>query len=245
MFTFLQVFVTVSQRDMHQERDHPCNNSSSQSPKSLESHSVIEKSQSLHSATLPTTTHSSTIKTTISVNLPSSSTSSQTSVVATGGNQAMSSNPRIIVVKSPNSKTGLMTTILKKVEVIQPQKCANCQEFVMANGGHVCEVPWKCPFCLEKCYKSLVGLRKHVREAHGGQGQQQLEVCETCQIAFKIDGNGKSGLEIHNKEKHSGSGSSIPSSPESFHGFVTPTKEFEMASRNNYETVILNLNDIY
>ena len=68
-------------------------------------------------------------------------------------------------------------------------------------------------------------------------------VCETFQITFM---DGISGLEEHNKKEHSktspGHSPGVPSSPESFHGFVTPTKELEMSKR--FETIILNLSDI-
>jgi len=88
----------------------------------------------------------------------------------------------------------------------------------------------------KKTYKLSSGMRKHCRENHG---LGQVAVCETCQIAFV---EGISGLEEHNREKHSNLRNSVPSSPESFHGFVTPTKELEMSKR--FETIILNLSDI-
>ena len=129
----------------------------------------------------------------------------------------------------------MTTTILKKVEVIQPQKCHKCNEFV-SPGYHKCDLTslqqlWQCPHC-DKNFKILSSLRKHGREVHGSKGQ--LVICEPCVLAFKD----LRGLEMHNREKHT----SIPSSPESFHGFATPTKELEMS--RTMETVILNLNDL-
>ena len=150
-------------------------------------------------------------------------------------NLAGNSNPhRIIVVKSPTKSPPMTTTILKKVEVIQPQKCHKCNEFV-SPGYHKCDLTlqqlWQCPHC-DKNFKILSSLRKHGREVHGSKGQ--LVICEPCVLAFKD----LRGLEMHNREKHT----SIPSSPESFHGFATPTKELEMS--RTMETVILNLNDL-
>ncbi len=178
----------------------------------------------------------SPMKTTISVSLPSSPPTQASTV------QASSTSPRIIVVKSPSTKSPV-TTILKKVEVIQPQKCPHCHEFISNLKHHVCELPWKCPVLgCGKRYKLNSGLRKHCREGHG---LGQVAVCESCQITFM---DGISGLEEHNREKHSASSaatvqtSPVPSSPESFHGFVTPTKELDMAKR--FETIILNLSDI-
>lgn len=168
------------------------------------------------------------MKTTISVNL-SSKQASPSTVSPASANQS----PRIIVVKSPHKASG-MTTILKKVEVIQPQKCPHCQEFISNSAHHLCELPWKCPKC-NKPYKLSSGLRKHCREAHG---LGQVSLCESCQMVFM---DGSNGLDEHNKEKHSLS-SPIPSSPDSFHGFITPTKELEMSKR--FETIILNLSDI-
>ena len=201
------------------------------------------------------------IKTTISVNLPSISNTNSSGlttlapsmnthggVVATVGgvvginNPLTNNSPRIIVVKSPNKSPG-MTTILKKVEVIQPAKCPQCQDFISNMKHHICELPWKCPVVESGCrktYKLSSGLRKHCRESHG---LGQVAVCETCQITFM---DGISGLEEHNKKEHSktspGHSPGVPSSPESFHGFVTPTKELEMSKR--FETIILNLSDI-
>lgn len=201
---FLQVFVNASQRDAHLDKEH--------------SHLKISNSRESPLKSTP-------IKTTISVNLHSNS--SPVSTQNTSPN-----SPRIIVVKSPTNKSGNsgMTTILKKVEVIQPSKCPHCHEFISNLKTHVCELPWKCPVC-GKRYKLNSGLRKHCREGHG---LGQVAVCESCQITFM---DGITGLEEHNREKHS-----VPSSPESFHGFVTPTKELEMSKR--FETIILNLSDI-
>merc|ERR1712141_212836 len=95
---------------------------------------------------------------------------------------------------------------------------------------------WNCPHCSLneiKTFKLLSSLRKHCREVHSGF-KGQVVICEPCTLAFKD----LRGLEIHNREKHS----SIPSSPESFHGFATPTKELEMSK--TMETVILNLHDL-
>lgn len=142
------------------------------------------------------------------------------------------------------------TTILKKVEVIQPQKCYKCNDFVSPGYHHKCDLiqyqpppqqagqqqsTWNCPHCINeiKTFKLLSSLRKHCREVHSGF-KGQVVICEPCTLAFKD----LRGLEIHNREKHS----SIPSSPESFHGFATPTKELEMSK--TMETVILNLHDL-
>ena len=215
MWLFLQVFVNSAQRDTHQDKEHSPHKSSS-------------ASALLESTTTP-------IKPTISVNLTSST-----------------NNPhRIIVVKSPTKSptSPMTTTILKKVEVIQPQKCGKCNEFVSpgsttgGTGGpgyhHKCDLqpflhqPWQCPHCdVTKSFKIIASLRKHCREVHMGKGQ--VVICEACTLAFKD----LRSLEVHNREKHS----SIPSSPESFHGFATPTKELEMS--RTMETVILNLNDL-
>jgi len=216
-------------------------------------HTVTTKTNNKQTAT--------PIKTTISVNLPSISNTNSSGlttlapsmnthggVVATVGgvvginNPLTNNSPRIIVVKSPNKSPG-MTTILKKVEVIQPAKCPQCQDFISNLKHHICELPWKCPVVESGCrktYKLSSGLRKHCRESHG---LGQVAVCETCQITFM---DGISGLEEHNKKEHSktspGHSPGVPSSPESFHGFVTPTKELEMSKR--FETIILNLSDI-
>ena len=164
--------------------------------------------------------------------------SKMTSLKASSPSSSPPSNantPRIIVVKSPNKSPGGMTTILKKVEVIQPQKCPHCQEFISNMKAHVCELPWACKLC-GKTYKLSSGLRKHCREGHG----ILVAVCESCQITFM---DGISGLEEHNREIHSGGLTrSLSSSPETFHGFTTPTKELEMTKR--FETIILNLSDI-
>ena len=218
-----------------------------------QNHTVTTKTNNKQTAT--------PIKTTISVNLPSISNTNATGlatlapsmnthggVVATVGgvvginNPLTNNSPRIIVVKSPNKSPG-MTTILKKVEVIQPAKCPQCQDFISNLKHHICELPWKCPVVESGCrktYKLSSGLRKHCRESHG---LGQVAVCETCQITFM---DGISGLEEHNKKEHSktspGHSPGVPSSPESFHGFVTPTKELEMSKR--FETIILNLSDI-
>jgi hypothetical protein len=70
-------------------------------------------------------------------------------------------------------------------------------------------------------------------------------VCEACQFTFM---DGISGLEEHNKKEHSktspGHSPGVPSSPESFHGFVTPTKEMSKEMSKRFETIILNLSDI-
>ena len=206
-FLIFQVFVTVSQRDLHIRREHP-NMSLSNSPTHDHHHNG-------------TTTKLRSLK----PQSPTSPTSSASSP---------NNTPRIIVVKSPNKSPGL-TTILKKVEVIQPQKCPHCQEFISNMKAHVCELPWACKLC-GKTYKLSSGLRKHCREGHG----ILVAVCESCQITFM---DGISGLEEHNREIHSrGNGRSLSSSPETFHGFTTPTKELEMTKR--FETIILNLSDI-
>ena len=207
-FLIFQVFVTVSQRDLHIRREHP-NMSLSNSPTHDHHHNG-------------TTTKLRSLK----PQSPTSPTSSASSP---------NNTPRIIVVKSPNKSQSGLTTILKKVEVIQPQKCPHCQEFISNMKAHVCELPWACKLC-GKTYKLSSGLRKHCREGHG----ILVAVCESCQITFM---DGISGLEEHNREIHSrGNGRSLSSSPETFHGFTTPTKELEMTKR--FETIILNLSDI-
>jgi len=248
-----KVFTTVSQRDAHVDKTHP---NIKMSPASKESTTTAAPSSGLLNNTPASTgllanstvTKSTPIKTTISVNLPSISNTNVVSTLAPSITHAATLNnpnnsPRIIVVKSPNKTQG-MTTILKKVEVIQPAKCPQCQEFISNLKHHICELPWKCPVIESGCrktYKLSSGLRKHCREAHR---LGQVAVCEICQITFM---DGINGLEEHNKKEHStkispGHSPNIPSSPESFHGFVTPTKELEMSKR--FETIILNLSDI-
>merc|ERR1712223_1238156 len=256
-----KVFVTVTQRDAHVDKTHP--NKLSPNPKE----STSSNSPPAHLATSTVTKVTSPpIKTTISVNLPSISNTAGSTISTLApssgggvvtGNGNPNNSPRIIVVKSPNKSPG-MTTILKKVEVIQPAKCPTCQEFISNLKHHTCELPWKCPMMesvgCRKTYKLSSGLRKHCREAHG---LGQVAVCETCQITFM---DGINGLEEHNRQNHShknsnssnlvqtcsnpspGHSPNVPSSPESFHGFVTPTKELEMSKR--FETIILNLSDI-
>ena len=220
---FLQVFVNAAQRDAHQERDHSPQKSNSSATLGASSIDSTSPSSTIAASTTPLAAGASSVsmKPTISVSL------------ATASN-----NPhRIIVVKSPTKSPtqAMTTTILKKVEVIQPQKCGKCHEFVSPGGHgytHKCEQVWHCPFCETKTFKMISSLRKHYREVHPSKGQ--VVVCEACTLAFKD----LRGLEVHNREKHS----SIPSSPESFHGFATPTKELEMS--RTMETVILNLNDL-
>merc|ERR1719219_885539 len=131
-----KVFTTVSQRDAHVDKTHP---NLKISPTSKESATTAAPSSSLSSSssvtagimTTSTVTKSTPIKTTISVNLPSISNTNVVSTLAPSMTHAATLNnpnnsPRIIVVKSPNKSPG-MTTILKKVEVIQPAKCPQCQ----------------------------------------------------------------------------------------------------------------------
>ena len=218
---FFQVFVNAAQRDAHQEREH--------SPQKSNSSSTLGGS-SIDSTTSTSTLAASTTSVAAGTSSPMKPTISVSLATA-------SNNPhRIIVVKSPTKSPtqAMTTTILKKVEVIQPQKCGKCHEFVSPGGHgyhHKCEQVWHCPYC-EKTLKTISALRKHFREVHPSKGQ--VVICEACTLAFKD----LRGLEAHNREKHS----SIPSSPESFHGFATPTKELEMS--RTMETVILNLNDL-
>ena len=206
ILTIFQVFITVSQRDLHIRREHP------------------------NMSLSPTHDHNgSTSKLT---------TTKMTNPTSPASSSSPNNTPRIIVVKSPNKSQSGLTTILKKVEVIQPQKCPHCQEFISNMKAHVCELPWACKLC-GKTYKLSSGLRKHCREGHG----ILVAVCEPCQITFM---DGITGLEEHNREIHSRAAGinlrSPSSSPETFHGFTTPTKELEMTKR--FETIILNLSDI-